>query len=49
MRVRLGGMTRDMIKPQGDWNEDCAEMDDGKEVVLYYSGGSVKKQRACLN
>ena len=31
-----------MIKSQGDWNGDCAEMDGGKEVVLSYSGGPVK-------
>ena len=43
MRVRLGGGTPDMIKSQGDWSEDCAEMDGGKEVVLSYSGGSVKQ------
>ena len=42
MRVRLGGRARDMIKSQRDWNKDCVEMDDGKEVVLSYSDGSVK-------
>ena len=42
MRVRLGGRKRDMVKPRGDWNGDCVEMEDGEEVVLSYSGGSTK-------
>ena len=42
MRVLPGGGAPVMIKSQGDWNEDCVEMDGGKEVVLSYSGGSVK-------
>ena len=41
-RVRLGGRTRDMIKSQGCWNEDCVEICGGKEVVVSYSDGSVK-------
>ena len=32
-----------MINSQGDWNENCVEMDGGKEVVLSYSDGSVKE------
>ena len=42
MRVRLDGGAPNMIKSQGDWSGDCAEMDGGREVVLSYSGGSVK-------
>ena len=42
MRVRLDGGTPDMIKSQGNWSEDCVEIDGGKEVVLSYSDGSVK-------
>ena len=35
-----------MINSQGDWNENCVEMDGGKEVALSYSGGSVKESGA---
>ena len=42
MRVRFDGGAPDMTRPKGDWGEDCAEMGGGKEVVLSYSGGSVK-------
>ena len=31
-----------MIKSRGDWNEDCVKMEAEQEVVLSYSGGSVK-------
>ena len=31
-----------MIQSQGDLNEDCVGMGNGKEVVLSYSDGSVK-------
>ena len=43
MRVRLGGAAPDMVKSQGDWGEDCVEVDGGREVVLSYSDGSVKE------
>ena len=42
MSARPGGMTSDMTVSQGAWNKDCAETDDGQEVVLSYSGGLVK-------
>ena len=42
MKVRLDGGAADMVKSQGDWSDDCVETEDGRQVVLSYSDGSVK-------
>ena len=34
MRVRLDGGKRDLNESRGDWDEDCVDMENEKEVVL---------------
>ena len=51
MRVRLDGRTHDMIKSQGDWNEDCVGIGDGGSdpLVLRRLGGRLWNHRVrCL-
>ena len=43
MKVRLDGGATEMTKSQGNWSDECAETEDGQEVVLTYSDGSVKE------
>ena len=46
IKVRLDGGALDEINSQGGWSENCVEMHGGKEVVISYSGGSVKESGA---
>ena len=46
MKVRLDGGAADIIKSQGNWSEECAETEDGREVVLTYPDDSVKESGA---
>ena len=43
MVVRLNGDDNDLVTSEGGWDNDCVERVHGKDVVISYSGGSVKE------
>ena len=43
MNVHLDGGTEDLATHEGDWDDKCAKRVEEEDVVLSYSGGSVKE------